>query len=624
MQTNRIETPVFSADSAAKLEGRIRMNIVIVGHVDHGKSTVVGRLLADTGSLPDGKLDSVRAFCERNSRPFEYAFLLDALKDEQAQGITIDTARTFFKSGKRDYIIIDAPGHIEFLKNMVTGAARAEAAVLVIDAKEGIRENSKRHGYLLSMLGIKQVAVVVNKMDLVDYSRTTFEDIRDEYVAFLARIGATPKFFVPISAFNGENLIKPSDKMPWYKGHNLLAAMDAFEKEPPKANQPFRFPVQDIYKFTSLGDDRRIVSGRVESGSIKVGDPVVFLPSGKKTRIASIEGFHAAPRTEVDATVSTGFTMSEQIYVGRGELMVKASDVGDGKTVEIAAEVSKRVRINLFWMGKKPFSAGKTYFLKLGTAKIPCRLERINYLIDASETAGAEKKAAVERHDVCDCVIELSKPLAFDPIARLESTGRFVIVDGYEIAGGGIIRESLPEEVQSQGPAEAKLIRSALSAEARAAKLGQKPALVLIAGGPGRDPHGPAKALEASLTASGRHAFYLGLDEGSEPQAHEAPAAGDTASGGSRSNLSSESGWDVLTPAARLGEAASFLLDAGLIVVAAAAGIDTEDIKALEAKVKPHSVTEIEAPADAEAATGAAEGLVKEALDRLRAAGAIR
>ena len=614
MANPRIETPVFSAENQAKIEGRIRMNIVIVGHVDHGKSTVVGRLLADTGSLPDGKLESVRAFCERNSRPFEYAFLLDALKDEQAQGITIDTARTFFKSGKRDYIIIDAPGHIEFLKNMVTGAARAEAAVLVIDAKEGIRENSKRHGYLLSMLGIKQVAVVVNKMDLVGYSRETFEDIRDEYVAFLARIGATPKFFIPISAFNGENLIKPSDKMPWYKGPNVLAAMDALEKEPPKGNQPFRFPVQDIYKFTSLGDDRRIVSGRVESGSVKVGEPVVFLPSGKKSRIASIEAFHAEARTEVGAGVSTGFTLAEQIYVGRGELMVKAADV--------AAEVSKRLRINLFWMGKKAFAAGKTYYLKLGTAKIPCRLERINYLIDASETAGAEKKTAVERHDVCDCVIELSKPLAFDPIARLEATGRFVIVDGYEIAGGGIVREALPEEARAEGAADTALVRSAFSADERAKAMGQKPALVFIAGGPGRDPHAPAKALEAKLAALGCHAFYLGLSSADEAQAHEAPPAGDTTaaahgSGASRTTLSAEAGWEAQAPAARLGEAASLLLDAGLIVVAAAEGLDAEDIKALEGKIKPRAIVVIEAPADAEA--GAASGLVEEALKSLRA-----
>ncbi len=569
---------------------------------------VMSACTARTGSLPDGKLDSVRAFCERNSRPFEYAFLLDALKDEQAQGITIDTARTFFKSGKRDYIIIDAPGHIEFLKNMVTGAARAEAAVLVIDAKEGIRENSKRHGYLLSMLGIKQIAVVVNKMDLVDYSKTAFEDIRDEYIAFLARIGATPKFFIPISAFNGENLIAPSDKMPWYKGHHLLSAVDAFEKEPPKANQPFRMPIQDIYKFTSLGDDRRIVSGRVESGSAQVGDAVVFLPSGKKSRIASIEGFHALPRTEVGAGVSIGFTLAEQIYVGRGELMVKAN--------EVQAEVSRRLRINLFWMGKKPFSPGKTYHLKLGTAKVPCRLEKINYLIDASETGG-QTKSAVERHDVADCIIELSKPLAFDPIARLESTGRFVIVDQYEIAGGGIVREALPEEaLKNQGARPSPLTRSAVTAEARATLLNQKAALVLFSGGPGRDPSTAAKALETQLIGLGKHAFYIGLED---KDGQESGGNHSTESG----NAKVESGWDAEAPAAKLGEAASLLLSAGMVVVAAARGLDSDDIKTLEDLVKPHAVVQLEAPADAEEATGATAGIVVEALAKLRASGSL-
>ncbi len=169
---------------------RTQMNIVIAGHVDHGKSTVIGRLLADTDSLPDGKLEFVKQQCEINARPFEYAFLLDApLKDEQSQGITIDSARVFFKTDKRDYIIIDAPGHIEFLKNMISGAARAEAALLVIDANEGVQENSRRHGYMLSMLGIKQLAVLVNKMDLVDYSQSTFEAIVKEYTDFLNSIG---------------------------------------------------------------------------------------------------------------------------------------------------------------------------------------------------------------------------------------------------------------------------------------------------------------------------------------------------------------------------------------------------------------------------------------------------
>src|ERR1041384_3206115 len=201
---------------------REQMNVVIVGHVDHGKSTLVGRLLADTGSLPEGKLEAVKKQCERNAKPFEYAFLLDALKDEQSQGITIDTARSFFKSAKRDYIIIDAPGHIEFLKNMITGAARAEAAVLVIDAKEGVRENSRRHGYILSMLGIRQVAVCVNKMDLVGHDEAHFRRIEEEYRAFLTAIGAvSPRQFVPISAIGGENLATRSARMPWYRGPTL-------------------------------------------------------------------------------------------------------------------------------------------------------------------------------------------------------------------------------------------------------------------------------------------------------------------------------------------------------------------------------------------------------------------
>src|SRR5882762_6691625 len=203
--------------NATTQAGKEQMNIVVVGHVDHGKSTVVGRLLADTGSLPEGKLEAVRKECERTGKPFEYAFLLDALSDEQDQGITIDTARSFFKTKKRDYIIIDAPGHIEFLKNMISGAARAEAAVLIIDAKEGVQENSRRHGYILSMLGIKQIIICVNKMDLVDRSEKHFKAIEKEYREFLKSIGsAAPQQFIPASATNGENLATRSTKMSWY------------------------------------------------------------------------------------------------------------------------------------------------------------------------------------------------------------------------------------------------------------------------------------------------------------------------------------------------------------------------------------------------------------------------
>src|SRR5262249_45751377 len=289
--------------------------------------------------------------CERTGKPFEYAFLLDALSDEQDQGITIDTARCFFKSDKRDYIIIDAPGHIEFLKNMISGAARAEAAVLVIDAKEAVRENSRRHGYILSMLGIRQVVVCVNKMDLVGFSETHFHAIEKEYRAFLEGIGAVrPQRFIPVSAILGENLAARGAGMPWYKGPTLLETLDALTKAPPKIDQSMRMPVQAVYKFTSRGDDRRIIAGRVEAGQVRVGDKVVFSPSNKVASIKSIEGFNTPPRDRIEAGWSTGFTLTEEIYVTRGEVMSHS---------DRAPLVSTRLRTNMIWLGKKPFVGGR-------------------------------------------------------------------------------------------------------------------------------------------------------------------------------------------------------------------------------------------------------------------------
>jgi bifunctional enzyme CysN/CysC len=353
---------------AIKTTGREQMNIVIVGHVDHGKSTVVGRLFADTGSLPEGKLEAVRKECERTGKPFEYAFLLDALTDEQDQGITIDTARSFFKTQKRDYIIIDAPGHIEFLKNMISGAARAEAAVLVIDAKEGVRENSRRHGYILSMLGIRQIIVCVNKMDLVDRSEKHFQEIEKEFRAFLSQISAaSPKHFIPVSAVNGENLATRSSKMPWYKGPTLLETLDGFEKAPPKTDRPFRMPVQAVYKFVSQGDDRRIIAGRIESGKTKVGDRVVFLPSNKTSTIKSVERFNAPAKTEIEAGWSTGFTLTEEVYVTRGEIMCHEDQL---------PHVSTLFRVNMIWLGKKPFVQDRDYKLKIHTQSEPVRIQK--------------------------------------------------------------------------------------------------------------------------------------------------------------------------------------------------------------------------------------------------------
>ncbi|MCA9475741.1 MAG: 50S ribosome-binding GTPase, partial [Nitrospira sp.] len=292
-----------------------RMNIVIVGHVDHGKSTLLGRLYADTGTLPIGKIEKIQAICKQQGKEFEYAFLFDSFLEEQQQGITIDTARTFFSWGGRQYIIIDAPGHKEFLKNMVSGAARAEAALLVIDALEGVRDQSKRHGLLLSMLGVKQVTVIVNKMDLVGYRQDTFQAIEKEYRDFLSQLNVTPQYVIPASAKLGVNIAQVSPETPWYTGPSVLDSLAHFSLETALAEKPLRLPIQDVYKF----DARRILVGRITAGQLKIGDRLVFSPSNKSANIQTIEAFNVdPPPTQAQAGQSVGITLDEQIFVERG------------------------------------------------------------------------------------------------------------------------------------------------------------------------------------------------------------------------------------------------------------------------------------------------------------------
>ena len=554
---------------------REQMNIVIVGHVDHGKSTVVGRLLADTGSLPQGKLDAVRAECVRTGKVFEYAFLLDALSDEQDQGITIDTARCFFKTARRDYIIIDAPGHIEFLKNMISGAARAEAAVLVIDAKEGVRENSRRHGYILGMLGIKQVVVVVNKMDLAKYGQAHFDAIEKEYREFLAGIGTVvPKQFIPIAALHGANLTTRVPEMAWYTGPTLLECLDGFRKAPQKDDQPLRMPLQAVYKFTGDGDDRRIFAGRIDSGRVKVGDKVVFSPSNKTVTIRTIEGFNTQPRTEIGAGWSTGFTLSEEIYVTRGEIV---------SHVDRAPLVSTRFRVNMIWLSRKPFVTGRDYKIKLHTQAVPVRIHRLNKVIDASELNVELTKDHVGRHDVADLVLETRSPVAFDLISESEATGRFVIVDGYDVAGGGIITGTEADE-QDDLRAEARLrdfnwIHGGVTTGDRARANGHRAGLVMFVGKHGVGKRRYARALEKALFDARRQAYMLdgtnvllGLDH-------------DMSVDAARQEL-----------VRRFGEVVNLLITAGLLVVSTTNAIGLADASSVQTLIgdAPSIVIEID------------------------------
>jgi bifunctional enzyme CysN/CysC len=544
---------------------RERMQIVIGGHVDHGKSTVIGRLLADTHSLPEGKLEQVKALCARTARPFEYAFLLDALKDEQAQGITIDAARVFFKTARRDYLIMDAPGHIEFLKNMVTGASRAEAALLVIDAKEGVRENSRRHGYLMSMLGVRNVAVLVNKMDLVGYSPRAFEQIEAEYRDFLTKIDVHPSRFIPLAARDGENISARSGLMPWYRGPTVLDLLDEFPAQGPAVDLPFRMPVQEVFKFTSRGDDRRIIAGTVETGVAKVGDEVIFYPSGKKTVIHSVEAFNRDAPRSIGAGEAAGFTLKEQLYVTRGEIATLVR--------EPHPKVTTRLRVNLFWLGKQPLVRKKDYTLKLCTSRVRMRVEDIHRVIDASSLEPSEQQERVERYAVAECTLACNRAIAFDTTDRITATSRFVIVDDYEIQGGGIVREALPD--QQSLLREKVLLRnykwepSFIPTERRAARFSQRATLVLITGSKEGDRKGLAKELEARLFEEGKAVYFLGI--GNVLYGVDADIT-----------RGHENRQEHLR---RLAEVANLMLDAGMILIVTAAELSEADLDLIRTSV---------------------------------------
>ena len=542
------------------------MSIVIVGHVDHGKSTVIGRMLSDTSSLPEGKLDQVRETCRRNSKPFEYAFLLDALKDEQEQGITIDAARIFFKSEKRNYIILDAPGHIEFLKNMVTGASRAEAALLVIDAKEGIRENSKRHGYLLSMLGIKQVSVVVNKMDLVGYDEKVYDEIAKEYGEFLEKIDVEAMSFIPVSGFCGDNVAVKSANMPWYEGCTVMEQLDSFKSVASSGNRPFRMPVQGVYKFTRSGDDRRIIAGTVSSGSLHPGDEIVFYPSGKKTTVETLEGFNAPEIEERTQGQDCGFTMKDQIYVKRGELAAKGN--------EPKPEVAVRIKANIFWLGKKPFSMDRKYLFKIGTSKVSMQIEKVLRVLNASNLE-SEVKSDVERNEVAECILKLDRPVAFDLAENSDRTSRFVIVDSYEISGGGIISETVSD---SQSLLLGQVIKrnskweqSSISWEERARRYSQKPALVVINGPKKSGKKDLAKALEYDLFSEGKFVYYIGMSN---------------ILYGVDADIKVENSLvNRKEQVRRMAEVANIMLDSGMIVIVTTRGLNESDKEIVETAI---------------------------------------
>jgi bifunctional enzyme CysN/CysC len=540
-------TPIPSRAAADNSASSEQLKIVIVGHVDHGKSTLVGRLLHDTGALPEGKLEDLQRVAQRRGVPFEWANLMDALQSERNQNITIDTAQIWFRTPKRQYVLIDAPGHKEFLKNMITGAAQADAACLLIDSHEGIQENSRRHAYLLKLLGLKQVVVVVNKMDLADYSEARFKQIETDYRVWLETIGIQPRMFIPIAALHGDNIEGPSSRMSWWTGPTLLQALDSFQMPRPSEGQPLRFVIQDVYRF----DERRILAGRIEAGSIKVGDTLVFSPGDKRSTVKSIERWSAPAQTTAAAGESIGITLSEQIFVHRGAI----ASHEDAPPFELA-----RFKAVVFWLGRKALKLGAGYKLKLGTQEAPCIIESIEKVLDASNLQAVAREGqqptAVERYEVAELTIHTKQQVAFDIYSEVAPTGRFVIVEGVEICGGGIVAPSAYPKRNRDRSAKSDniyLSAGAVTPEEREKRNGHAGCVVWLTGLSGSGKSTIAGELERQLFALGRHVYVLEGDN-------------------IRHGLNSDLGFsheDRTENIRRIGELGKLFADAGMICITA-------------------------------------------------------
>jgi bifunctional enzyme CysN/CysC len=518
-----------------------KLKIVFAGHVDHGKSTLIGRILHDTGSLSEGKIEEIKKACAAEGMEFEFAFLLDALLEEQKQNVTIDTTEIPFRTARRRYAIIDAPGHKEFLKNMITGASRADAAILVIDANEGVREQSRRHAYLLSMLGIKNLIVVVNKMDLVDYSEERFRKIEENYRKFLADLGLEARLFIPASAKEGENVAQASMKMKWYCRANVLEALDLLEPQKSDVDLPLRFCVQDVYRF----DGRRIITGRIETGTLRVGGQLVFSPANKSSVVATIERWNAPANGSAVAGDSIGITLGEQIFVERGYV----ASHEDETPIE-----TNRFHADLFWIVREPLRVGRFYDLRLATQEVKCQIVSIERVMDSStleiKSDGREQLA---RNEVGRLTIQTRSPLVMDNHDRIPNLGRFVIVDDGKICGGGTILGGVYTDRQVAKSKNIFWIEGKITPRERARRSGHRGAVVWFTGLSGAGKSTLAQALERDLFHRGMHTYVLD---------------GDNIRHGLNSNLGF-SPEDRVENIRRVSEVAKLMADAGAVVITA-------------------------------------------------------
>ena len=401
------------------------LRITTAGSVDDGKSTLIGRLLYDTRSITNDKLEAIEATSKRKGLDFtDLSLLTDGLIAEREQGITIDVAHIYFSTEKRKYIIADSPGHVEYTRNMITGASNASVSLILIDARKGVIEQTKRHFYIASLLRIKHVVVCINKMDLVDYDKLVFEKIQNDFEAIVAKVGFEGQKvkFIPLAAKDGDNIVFLSGKMPWYRGESLLEFLENTSIDGDNKDAPARFPVQYVVRpHNDEFHDFRGYAGKVESGSFAKGDEVVVLPSLKSSKIRNIH-LYTEEKKQALAKESVVITLDDDVDISRGNMLVKCPD---------GFKQSANLKATICWMEEVPGTAGKMYFLQHGPNRVKAKLATIGNIIDIHTLNNYADKKSFQLNDIGEVELKLAKPIFADAYDSNPANGSFVLIDEF-------------------------------------------------------------------------------------------------------------------------------------------------------------------------------------------------
>ncbi|MFO1076102.1 MAG: sulfate adenylyltransferase subunit CysN [Planctomycetota bacterium] len=487
---------------------REMLRLLTCGSVDDGKSTLIGRLLYDSQMVFDDVLAATRKATSKfgtTGEDLDLALLVDGLQAEREQGITIDVAYRYFATERRKFIIADTPGHVQYTRNMATGASNCDLAVILIDARHGVLEQTRRHSFICSLLGIQHFVIAVNKMDLVDWSERRFQEIRDAYSEFAARLQVRDIHFIPMSALKGENVVRRGDSMPWFQGSPLLDHLETVHVASDKNLVDLRFPVQRVVRPDL---DFRGFAGTLASGVVRVGDKVAVVPSGKQSRVKSIVTFDG-PVQEAFASMAVTITLTDEVDVSRGDMLVAPNN---------APPLDNAIEAMVVWFNDEPLQPGRQYIVKHTTAQTPAVATDIRYRINVGNLH-REETAELGMNEVGRIRLECSRPLAADAYAKNRATGAFILIDRLTNAtmGAGMVveRKGAAESTQRRrGSADAGTNvrlqqKRQITPEARRLRLGQEPFVLWLTGLPRSGKSSIAYALERALFDRRHHVQVL-------------------------------------------------------------------------------------------------------------------